>query len=391
MNRFSKFAHIGQDKWADWKWQLQNRIDSNADIKSFFPNMEEQMVSAFISYVKKYHFAITPYTLSLIQLDKQQNPMPEDPIWNQFRILMQDELQLDGQAAEFENWENSAEFPTKILQHKYPDKAIIRITNTCFSYCNYCYLTLRIINKSTSRKRNGNTQSWDESLDYLHNNPQIQDVLLSGGEPLLLDNDRLEKIFSSLKKIDSIKSIRLNTRVFTFNPYRFDKELIQIFKKYKLTALEVHISHPNEITEEVDERLALFDEVGYRPLILWRAPLLGNVNNSEETLKQLFLKLYRRRILPYYIFHYAPSTLGRAKYGLSVKSGVKLLQKLRRTIPGPAFPRYTLFHMDGKVDIPLTLNGADDFRYEIDSSDRPIIKLKNWKNKWVTYNDVEEL
>lgn len=391
MKRFWKFESVSKDEWQDWKWQYRNRLSSKSDLKEFFPNISNEDLEAFKDYVRKYNFAITPYTLSLVEMDDRQNPVEGDPVWSQFRYYSREEISgvsdYDGSR---ENWEETSEMPTRILQHKYPDRAIIRIINTCFAHCNYCYLTSRVLDKDTSKEKKGDDSEWERTLIYLKNTPSIRDVLISGGEPLLLSNERLERIFSGLSGIPSIRSIRLNTRALTFNPYRFDEGLVSIFKRYKLTALEIHTVHPREINGVFDEKLRLFDEMGYRPLILWRAPLLKGINDSAEVLEELFVKLYERRITPYYLFHYAPFTLGRSTYGLSVKKGSMLMAELRRRIPGPAVPRYTLFHIEGKHDIPLEYEESPSFVYTKDGEGNPVVRFKNWKNKWVEYPDIDD-
>ncbi|MDH4211736.1 MAG: radical SAM protein [candidate division WOR-3 bacterium] len=392
MERFWKFKDFDDSLWTNWKWQLQNRLDNASNIKDYFPNINQTDIQTFECYIKKYSFAITPYTLSLVELDEDLNPLFNDPIWNQFRFDQHDGVQgtscYDGI---HENWENPEELPTRMLHHKYPDRAILRLVDCCFGYCNYCYLTSRIMDKKKTKNVAGTKEMWKKTIQYLRNNPQIRDIIISGGDPLMFDNENLERILLDVSSIDSIQSIRLNTRALTFNPFRFDTDLVEIIKKYNVTALEVHFAHPKELSPIVDEKLRLFDEVGYRPLILWRSPLIRGVNDTKEVLQELLLKLYQRRITPYYIFHYAPFTLGRCNRGLSVKRGVHLLSEIRREIPGPAFPKYTLFHIEGKHDIPLEPHGTDNFIYTRDENNRPIIKFKNWKNHWVTYPDIEEM
>lgn len=391
MKRFWKHAKVSETEWSDWRWQQRNRLDSDSDLKSFFPNVTVQQQEAFHSYIRKFNLAITPYVLSLIEYDGRLNPIKSDPIWNQFRFLKDNErsgaTDYDGTQ---ENWESSEEMPTPILHHKYPDRAIFRIINTCFGHCNYCYLTSRVLDKERQKEKTGDSADWNKSIDYLRANPQIRDILISGGDPLIMENDRIDRLLTGLSQIKSVQTVRINTRVLTYNPYRFDQELARIIKKHRVTALEIHIAHPRELSDVVDERLALLDEAGYRPLILWRAPLLYGINDSEGVLKELLVKLYQRRITPYYLFHFAPFALGRTAHGVSIRQGAELLSKIRREIPGPAFPQYALFHIDGKHDIPLDPGGTPDFVYARDDKDRPVVRFKNWKNRWVTYADVED-
>ena len=389
MKKLSRFTTVEESMWKDWKWQIKNRLTNSARLKDFFPEIDPESEKVFENYCKKFRLALTPYTLSLIETDARGNPRSDDPIWNQSRFLKPDEIggdsEYDGVSR---NWENPSELPTPILQHKYPDRAIVRLTNACFGHCNYCYLTARVLDKDTAASHE--IEVWDKSLLYLRNNPQIRDVLISGGDPLVFDNRKIGSTLRDLSEIPSLRSIRLNTRALSYNPYRFDSELIDIFKQYRLTVLEIHLAHPNEITQAFDSALALFEESGYRPMILWRSPLLRGINDSVEVLEELLTKLYERRITPYYLFHYAPFSLGRTGYGVSVRRGCELLTQLRRRIPGPAFPRYTLFHIDGKQDIPLEPEGNTRFRYERDANGRPVIRFLNWKNRWVEYPDIVE-
>ncbi len=322
MRKFWKFLKISDIDWEDWRWQLKSSLRNSNNIKDYFPNMESSNIESFSKYCQKFNFTITPYTLSLIEMDENHNPQQKDPIWEQFRFLSDEEIGGDFSYNGYNiNWEVPGEFPTPIIQHKYPDRAIIRIIDKCFGYCNYCYLTGRVLDRNKKKANFNSKKVWLDTISYLKNNQHIRDVLISGGEPLLLDNDRIEKIFYDLRQLQNIKSIRLNSRFVTFIPYRLDEDLIKIFKKYHLTVLEIHIAHPREINEIFDKTIEKFDDYGYRPIIAWRAPLLKGVNDSCEILEELFLKLYTRRILPYYIFHYAPYSLGRRRLGVSIKRG----------------------------------------------------------------------
>lgn len=348
-------------------------------------------MNLFLNYTSKFKLGITPYLLSLIHLDKNGLPLKNDPLWNQFKFFSPQEL--SGPACydkKHENWERPKEMPTPMLHHKYYGRAIIRLVNTCFGYCNYCYLTTRIIDKAYSARKDNSRSVWLKTLKYLKAHPDISDVLISGGDPLVLSNERLERVFRELSAIRSIKTIRLNTRVLTYNPFRFDPGLIKLFKKYRLTTLEIHMSHPAEFTDTVSEKLELFDKFGYRPIIVWRSPLLKGINDNEKTLTQLFNLLYENRIVPYYFFHYAPYALGRKSLGVGIRRGAKLLRNLRRMVPGIAFPRYTLFHIDGKQDVPLEPGSTPHFIYQAGKNGNPTVKFKNWKDRWVTYNDIKE-
>ncbi len=388
--RFPKFRSVPDEDWRDWRWQQRHRLDwRTPDVRAFFPRLPEAAVQEFRAYAASFKVALTPYVLSLIELDEEGNPRAGDPIWNQFRFLSRDEYASDDAGpARQENWELPGELPTRILHHKYPDRAILRVVGQCFGHCNYCYLTTRVIDRRGSPAKAGDADDWKRSLAYLRAHPEIRDVLLSGGDPLTLANARLGKLLRELRAIPSIRTIRLNTRALTFNPFRFDEGLVALLRAHALTALEIHVVHPRELTAELDAALRRFDDGGHRPLVLWRSPLLAGINDDRETLQTLLVGLYERRITPYYLFHFAPHALGRSARGVSVAEGAALLHSLRREIPGPAFPRYALFHVGGKQDIPLDEGGSAEFRYEQDGHGRPVVRFRNWQREWVTYPDV---
>lgn len=389
--KFWLFEDVPDSLWTDWKWQVKNRLHNGSDIRAYFPNLSPNDMNAFSVYAKKFHFALTPYLLSMIEVDKNKNPLKDDPIWMQVRFVPDRGTRLKGDYdGSTRNWEKPEEMPTPILHHKYPDRAIIRVVNSCFCYCNYCYLTLRVLDFNALKNLRCDEAAWEKSLKYLRENPGINDVLLSGGDPLISGNAQIAKLLKDLSGISSIGTIRLNTRALSFNPFRLDRELVGIFKRYRLTALEIHVSHHRELTEALDKRLSLFDEAGYRPMILWRAPLLRRVNADSGALKKLFLSLYERRIVPYYLFHYAPFSPGRSAFATSVRDGVRLLSGLRRAIPGPAVPDYTLFHIEGKHQIPLDPEGSAEFQYRKDAGGKPFVRFRTWKGTWADYPDVED-
>lgn len=385
----TQLSSVSQENWRDWKWQQKNSITAK-NFTSFFPNLNTQEIESLQKYDKQFKFSFTPYLLNLIDLDENGNPCPNDPIWMQIRYS---EMEATDGYSDYDgktiNWEIPSEFPSEIMQYKYPDRAIIRLTNSCLGYCNYCYLAMRTLDKKIQKHQETMEKNWDATLSFLRSNPQIRDLLISGGDPLLLSNSRLRQIFSDLRSIKSIKTLRLNTRALTHNPFRFDTELISLFQEYRINVLEVHFAHPREITADVDYVLDQLDKINSRPLLLWRSPLLKDINNVPDVMEDLLVKLYERTIVPYYVFHYAPFAPGRHSLSTSVREGIQLLLKIRRKIPGPAFPIYCLYHPTGKQDIPLEPEGTPRFKYVLNEQGKPIIEYRNWKGEWVSYDDPD--
>ena len=376
--------------WTSWISQMKHRVTNAEELRAFYPGLSPDEIALFDSYSKRFRVAITPYFLSLIG-QEHNAPKPDDPLWMQVRNYeVNDDLHFAAYNNIQMNWELSEEMPNSLIHHKYPDRAILRVVDSCFCFCSYCYLTHRTLDRKKKNQEPFGSR-WEQALHYLRSNPAIQDVLISGGDPLLFPNSRVAEILKDIRSVSSVQTVRLNTRALSFNPFRFDDELIEIFKEFRLTALEVHFSHPNEITKEVDQALLRMDQSGYRPLLLWRAPLLKNINSSAEILRTLLLNLYERRILPYYLFHYAPYILSRNELATSVRDGVRLMKGLKRTIPGAAVPRYTLFHPTGKQEIPLENEGTPEFQYCVDpASGACSVRFKNWRNEWVEYPDLPD-
>jgi lysine 2,3-aminomutase len=384
--------HSTEDKkWKNWKWHVQNSVHSYEDLYRYFPSMAVPDKNFIEKYCEKYRLGITPYVLSLIDLDRNGNPVSTDPIWNQFcyHRSQTNEINFEYDGVH-QNWEVPEELHFGILHQKYPGRVLIRLIDTCFGYCNYCYVAHRTLDKKRSSSVHNYRAVWDKILLYLKNRPDIYEVLLSGGDPLLLDTGQLEEILKDIRSIPTIKYIRINSRALSHCPFRFDEHLVKVLKEYSVNAIEVHFCNERELTKDVDDALELFDHVGYRPLFLWRAPLLRGVNDSIEELERLLLGLYSRKITPYYLFHYAPYSLGRDTRGIPVRRGVNLLRFIRRRLPGPAIPRYTLFHITGKHDIPFEVDGTPEFCYERDAEGKPIIRFVNWRGDWVIYPDIAE-
>ena len=374
--------------WRDWRWQHAHRLTERGDVLAYFPRLSTEDQERFRAHAGSYRLAVTPYVLSLVEVDTQGNPRTDDPIWRQFSFLPSEERVVPGQGGGDSNWEVPGELPTPILHHKYPGRAILRVAPACLGHCNYCYLPARVL-----EHRRGpvvTDGAWRASLDYLAANPSIHDVLLSGGDPLLLGTDTLDRMLGDLAGIPSIRSTRVNTRALTFNPFRVDADLCKVLRRHRVTAVEIHVAHPRELTSDFDDRLAMLDQHGHRPLVLWRAPLLRGVNDDVEVLRELLTGLYRRRVTPYYLFHDAPRSRGRALHGTSIRRGVEILSRLRREVPGPAFPRYVLFHPSGKQDIPLEPDGTPEFQYQRDAEGNPEVRFRSWRGEWVTYPDVAD-
>ncbi len=380
----------GEQEWKDWKWHQRNSLSSSRQIKRYFPNFPDEEIETIAKYEKEIRWGITPYTLSLMGLDDQGNPSSSDPIVRQtFPIRgFSIDTALDSHDRENINWELPEEMPTPILQHKYTKKALFRIPNSCLGYCGFCFEVGRVGDKQ-SKKESVNDLLWEKSIEYIEQHPEIVEVILSGGEPLLLDNEKLESKLADVRAIPHIRSVRIHTRALTFNPYRFDDGLVDMLKRHRVTELGVHMCHPNELTDSVKEALDKFEEIGYGGILkMGQIPLLKGINNDPDVLEELFMRMYADfGIKPYYLIHSIPWSPGANQFRTSVKEGVRLMNSMKRHIPNVAMPEYIIVHHKGKHTVPLEENGTPEFQYGSNDAGHPVIKFKNWKGKWETYLD----
>lgn len=388
--------NINNNDWKSWKWQQQNAIRNFNTLLDYFTNISPDFVEELKENIGNLKFQITPYLLSLIPQELSTDELKNNSLFMQFFPV--GEIYTQGHDAYngTDNWEHGEEFPTSNIQHKYTNRALIRFRN-CFGYCNFCFEALGTLEKNPSPEKIFKFSDWEKSLKYIKETSKIEEVVLSGGEPLLMDDEKLEQILSDIDNVnaqlgyDKIRFKRIHTRVMTFNPYRITTNLSTIIRNHRVNEIALNIAHPDEITEEMKEAIGIIRETGgrYAPLIVSHTPLLNGINDNSETLWNLFSKLYSMNVKPYYLLHTMPHTPYADMQRVSVRDGVKLMKKLKRHKSNIAIPEYVIVHYDGKQTVPLELNGTPEFQYTKDDNGNPIVRFLNWKNKWVEYPDTK--
>ena len=378
-----------KDSWYQWQWQQQNAVSSIDQLLQTFPGLSDNSIYAVKKNLESRRIRITPYTLSLIQRTEDNlEPRNDDPVWRQIIPSWNNEgntnYSYDGQT---ENWEMPHEMVTPIAQHKYDNRVIIRLSNTCHSYCQFCYESLRTLEKHSS-KLPLQPKDWEDTLDYLSNNLAIEEVILSGGEPLMHNDEQLERVLSDLRNIQRTIAIRIHTRALTFNPFRFTEKLVDLLKYYKLNALGVHIVHPNEITAEF--RLAVDRLQTAVPILFANIPLLKEINDNQTTMHTLCMQLYSIGVIPHYLYHFMPHSPGSTEYRTSVQKGVDIIRLLKRRISNLAVPEFVLPHSSGKHTMPLLgVNESSAYQSQ-DAQGNPVVRYTNWQGKQIEYPDVLE-
>lgn len=287
----------------------------------------------------RYPMRINPYYLGLIRAKN-------DPLWKQ---AVPDIREIQDQVCMVDplGEEDLSQVPNLI--HKYPDRVLFLVTSQCAMYCRFCTRKRKVgtsgmtITKETIRA----------GLDYIKKTPRVRDVLISGGDPLLLDDERLEWILSSLRRIPSVEIIRIGSRAPCTLPMRITTRLVKILKKYHPLYINTHFNHPNEITPE--SRLACIRLADAGIPLGCQTVLLRGVNGHPDTMKELMRKLLMIRVKPYYLFQ-TDLTLGTNHFRTPIETGLEIMKSLIGHTSGLGVPTYAVDAPGGGGKIPLTPN-----------------------------------
>ena len=282
------FPNVTDEQWYDWKWQVKNRIETLEDLKKYISLTaeEEQGVA---NALKTLRMAITPYYLSLIDVNN-----PNDPVRRQ-AIPTGAELH-QSEADLLDPLHEDEDSPAPGLTHRYPDRVLFLITDMCSMYCRHC----------TRRRFAGqhdceSTQDRiDKCIEYIAKTPQVRDVLLSGGDALMVSDKMLESIIQRLRAIPHVEIIRIGSRTPVVCPMRITDDLVNMLKKYHPIWLNTHFNHPNECTPDAKAACERLANAGI-PLGN-QSVLLRGVNDDPRVFKKLVHELVKMRVRPYYIY-----------------------------------------------------------------------------------------
>lgn len=318
---------------AHWKKILQDSITSPAELAHHFDFDCNALKAASASFPMR----INPYYLGLIG-------HPHDPLWRQ---AVPDPMEVCDSICIADPLAEERLSPVPNLVHKYPDRVLFLVANECAMYCRFC-----------TRKRMVGTPRMciteatiTAGLDYIRDHPSIREVLLSGGDPLLLSDDRLDYLLSRLRAIPSVEVIRIGSRVPCTLPMRVTEGLTAILKKYHPLYINTHFNHPRELSPEAIRACGLLADAGI-PLGC-QTVLLKGVNDNATVLKELFLGLLRIRVRPYYLFQ-GDLTKGTNHFRTHTQVGIQIMRQLIGNISGMAVPTFALDAPGGKGKIPLT-------------------------------------
>jgi lysine 2,3-aminomutase len=358
------YKDVPEEKWMDWRWQLSNRLNSVEDIEKVLPLTESERKA--LQTQGLFRVDVTPYFISLIDPNDPNDPVrlqiiPRAEELQAFTAMMEDSLAEDRHS------------PVPGLVHRYPDRVLMLVTTQCASYCRYCTRSRIVGDPSATFNR----QEFEMQIDYLKRTPQVRDVLLSGGDPLVLAPKILEELLGRLREIPHIEIIRIGSRVPVFMPMRITQELCDVLQKYHPLWLNIHVNHPNEISLELEQACDRLTRAGI-PLGN-QAVLLASVNDNVHLQRDLVQKLVRIRVRPYYLYQ-CDLVEGAGHFRTPVAKGIEIIEGLRGHTSGYAVPTYVVDAPGGGGKIPLMPN------YLLSMSDHKII-LRNFEGYITTYEE----
>lgn len=325
------------DAWTDWRWQMQHRLRSADDLAEWLHPTDDER-AAIEATRDVFRWTVTPHYAALIDPND-----PDCPIRRQV-VPRMDELAPDLVGVE-DPLDEVGHSPVKNLIHNYRDRVAFCVTSECAVYCRYC-LRKRMVGDAAFMMRKDELQ---EGIDYLAAHPEIRDVLLTGGDPLVFGERQLAWLFERLRAIPHIEVIRIGTRLPVFNPFRITDALCDLLAAHHPVWLNTHFNHPKELAPEAVaacERLAAAGvPVGNQTV------LLRGINDDLATMKALSERLVAARVRPYYIYH-AQLIGGTAAFRTPIETGMALMMELRGHTSGFAVPTYVLDTPHGKI--PLT-------------------------------------
>ena len=365
-NWFSGKGHwssISDENWFNWKWQMRNRLTRKVDFQRYL-KLTDSEIHGFDIAKDKLSVAVTPYFFNLIDPNNPNCPVRRQLIpTGHESILSEDELN-DPVGEE-------GTMPVQGIVHRYPDRVLFLVTHVCASYCRYC----------TRSRLVSNAQNYDfhpfleKGLDYIKENKSIRDVLISGGDPLLLSDNKLEYLLDRLSKIKHLEFIRIGSRIPVFLPQRITPNLLKIFKKQENLWMSIHVNHPQECTKELYKACREIVNCGI-PLGN-QSVLLKGVNDKLSTMKSLIHRLMMMKVKPYYLYQ-CDLIEGSSHLRTDPNVGIKIIEGLRGFTSGYGIPQFVIDAPNGGGKIPINPD------YVIKSDEESLV-LKNYEGKIIHY------
>lgn len=359
------FPDVTDEQWSDWKWQVKHRIKTVAELKKHLP-LERSDQAGIDAVLERFRMAITPYYLTLIDPTNPHCPIRRQAVPGIEELMIGEHDQLDP-------LHEDADSPVPGLTHRYPDRVLFLITDMCSMYCRHC-TRRRFAGQKDSSMDEDRIQ---KAIDYIAKTPEVRDVLLSGGDALLVSDEKLESIIKRLRAIDHVEVIRLGTRVPVVMPQRITDDLVAMLRKYHPIWLNTHFNHPDEITSESKQAIDKLADAGI-PLGN-QSVLLAGVNDCVHVMRKLVTKLAQIRVRPYYLYQ-CDLSMGIQHFRTPVSKGIEIIEGLRGHVSGYCVPTFVVDAPGGGGKIPVMPN------YLISTAPGKTI-LRNYEGRITTYHE----
>ena len=351
-----------EEDWNDWRWQMRHRLTTLQELQHLLQLIPEEELAILAR--DRMRMAITPYFASLLNPSDANCPLRRQVVpsiheLDRLTCDLSDPLNEDGQS------------PVPGLVHRYPDRVLLLVTDQCASYCRHC-----------TRRRLVGARLWhmgraetEQALKYIRQTPAVREVIVSGGDPLLLPDDAVERLLHSLRAIPHVEIVRIHTRTPVFLPQRVTPELVTMLRRYHPLYVNIHVNHPAEITPQTERACAMLADAGI-PLGS-QTVLLAGVNDCPNVMKALMRRLLQIRVRPYYIFQCDLSD-GIGHFRTPVSTGISIIQALRGHTSGLAVPTFVVDAPGGGGKVPV---GPE---YLLSQTEESAL-LRNYQGRLTTY------
>ncbi len=362
------WGDVPPEQWNDWRWQFKNRVTTLEGLEKHLNLTPEERAGVILSG-NKLALAVTPHYFNLIERDNPECPIRRQVIPNVGEGAISPSEMADPCGED-------SHMPVPGLVHRYPDRVLFLVTDRCAAYCRYCTRS-RVVSGAGEQELH---TDFDQAIAYLETHTEIRDVLLSGGDPLIFSDEKLDGLLTRLRAIPHLEFLRIGTRVPIFMPQRITPELCRILQKHQPVWMSIHTNHPRELTTEVRDALAMLANHGV-PLGN-QSVLLKGVNDSLPVMKSLLHKLLRCRVRPYYLYQ-CDLIQGSAHLRAPVRKGIEIIEGLRGHTTGYAVPQFVIDAPGGGGKVPI--NPGYVFFHDAEK-----VVFRNFEGQVFEYPEVQD-
>jgi lysine 2,3-aminomutase len=320
-------ANVSNRDWSDWVWQFKHRIQTIPQLARMLGKSTESL-AGYMNVTNRYPLCVTPYYLSLMNLADESDPLR----LQSFPDIKEICFSLGGMA---DPLEEEQYMPVPGLIHRYPDRCVAIVANACMTHCRHCNRKRMWLQGKSAKGR----QYLQNMIDYIGKTVCLREVIVSGGDPLTLDDEMLEWFLRSLRSIPHVEVLRIGSRAPVLMPMRVTQDLCSMLRRYRPLWFNTQFNHPNEITEESAMACEMLLDVGIP--VSNQSVLLRKVNDNYETMRELLYGLQRISVRPYYLFQ-CDAAEGTDHFRTEIRSGLKMMEKLWESMPGLCLPQYVI-------------------------------------------------